>query len=94
MAEIAIVMGSDSDWRIMEQANSVVMEFGFDAEIEVLSAHRTPEKMLDWAKKASSKGIKVIIAGAGGGDHLPGTVPYTHRKRQRKKIGVNEEVGD
>ena len=74
MAEIAIVMGSDSDWRIMEQANNVVMEFGFDAEIEVLSAHRTPEKMLDWAKKASSKGIKVIIAGAGGAAHLPGMI--------------------
>jgi len=44
MAEIAIVMGSDSDWRIMEQANIVVMEFGLDAEVEVLSAHRTPEK--------------------------------------------------
>ena len=74
MAEIAIVMGSDSDWRIMEQANSVVMEFGFDAEIEVLSAHRTPEKMLDWAKNASNKGIKVIIAGAGGAAHLPGMI--------------------
>jgi len=74
MAEIAIVMGSDSDWRIMEQANNVVMEFGFDAEIEVLSAHRTPEKMLDWAKNASNKGIKVIIAGAGGAAHLPGMI--------------------
>ena len=74
MAEIAIVMGSDSDWRIMEQANSVVVEFGFDAEVEVLSAHRTPEKMLDWAKNASNNGIKVIIAGAGGAAHLPGMI--------------------
>tara|TARA_B110000285_G_scaffold180380_1_gene203398 strand:- start:322 stop:789 length:468 start_codon:yes stop_codon:yes gene_type:complete len=67
-------MGSDSDWRIMEQANSVVVEFGFDAEVEVLSAHRTPEKMLDWAKNASNNGIKVIIAGAGGAAHLPGMI--------------------
>ena len=74
MAEIAIVMGSDSDWRIMEQANSVVVEFGLDAEVEVLSAHRTPEKMLDWAKNASNNGIKVIIAGAGGAAHLPGMI--------------------
>ena len=74
MAEIAIVMGSDSDWRIMEQAHTVVMEFGLDAEVEVLSAHRTPEKMLDWAKNASHKGIKVIIAGAGGAAHLPGMI--------------------
>jgi 5-(carboxyamino)imidazole ribonucleotide mutase len=74
MAEIAIVMGSDSDWRIMEQANSVVIEFGLDAEVEVLSAHRTPEKMLDWAKNASKNGVKVIIAGAGGAAHLPGMI--------------------
>ena len=74
MAEIAIVMGSDSDWRIMEQANSVVVDFGLDAEVEVLSAHRTPEKMLDWAKNASNNGIKVIIAGAGGAAHLPGMI--------------------
>jgi len=74
MAEIAIVMGSDSDWRIMEQAHIVVIEFGLDAEVEVLSAHRTPEKMLDWAKNASDNGIKVIIAGAGGAAHLPGMI--------------------
>jgi 5-(carboxyamino)imidazole ribonucleotide mutase len=74
MAEIAIVMGSDSDWRIMEQAHSVVIEFGLDADVEVLSAHRTPEKMLDWAKNASKNGVKVIIAGAGGAAHLPGMI--------------------
>jgi 5-(carboxyamino)imidazole ribonucleotide mutase len=74
MAEIAIVMGSDSDWRIMEQAHSVVIEFGLDANVEVLSAHRTPEKMLDWAKNASKNGVKVIIAGAGGAAHLPGMI--------------------
>jgi 5-(carboxyamino)imidazole ribonucleotide mutase len=74
MPEIAIVMGSDSDWRIMEQAQKIVIEFGLEVEVEVLSAHRTPEKMLTWAKNASSSGVKVIIAGAGGAAHLPGMV--------------------
>lgn len=72
MALVAIVMGSDSDWRIMEQAKSVLDEFGVEAEVEVLSAHRTPEKMLSWGKAAAEKGTKVIIAGAGGAAHLPG----------------------
>lgn len=72
MALVAIVMGSDSDWRIMEQAKSVLDELGVEAEVEVLSAHRTPEKMLSWGKAAAEKGTKVIIAGAGGAAHLPG----------------------
>ena len=72
MALVAIVMGSDSDWRIMEQAKSVLDEFGVESEVEVLSAHRTPEKMLSWGKAAAEKGTKVIIAGAGGAAHLPG----------------------
>ena len=72
MALVAIVMGSDSDWRIMEQAKIVLDEFGVESEVEVLSAHRTPEKMLSWGKAADEKGTKVIIAGAGGAAHLPG----------------------
>lgn len=72
MALVAIVMGSDSDWRIMEQAKIVLDEFGVESEVEVLSAHRTPEKMLSWGKAAAEKGTKVIIAGAGGSAHLPG----------------------
>ena len=72
MALVAIVMGSDSDWRIMEQAKIVLDEFGVESEVEVLSAHRTPEKMLSWGKAAAEKGTKVIIAGAGGAAHLPG----------------------
>ena len=72
MAHVAIVMGSDSDWRIMEQAKIVLDEFGVESEVEVLSAHRTPEKMLSWGKAAAEKGTKVIIAGAGGAAHLPG----------------------
>lgn len=58
----------------MEQAQKIVIEFGLEVEVEVLSAHRTPEKMLTWAKNASSSGVKVIIAGAGGAAHLPGMV--------------------
>ena len=72
MALVAIVMGSDSDWRIMEQAKIVLDEFGVESEVEVLSAHRTPEKMLSSGKAAAEKGTKVIIAGAGGAAHLPG----------------------
>jgi 5-(carboxyamino)imidazole ribonucleotide mutase len=72
MASVAIVMGSDSDWKVMQQAQVVLNEFGVESEVEVLSAHRTPEKMISWGKEAASKGIKIIIAGAGGAAHLPG----------------------
>jgi 5-(carboxyamino)imidazole ribonucleotide mutase len=65
-------MGSDSDWKIMQQAQLVLSEFGVESEVEVLSAHRTPEKMISWGKDAASKGVKIIIAGAGGAAHLPG----------------------
>ena len=72
MARVAIVMGSDSDWKVMQQAQEVLQEFGVESEVEVLSAHRTPEKMLQWGKLAADQGVKVIIAGAGGAAHLPG----------------------
>jgi len=72
MASVAIVMGSDSDWRVMQQAQQILSEFGVESEVEVLSAHRTPEKMIGWGKAAASKGVKVIIAGAGGAAHFPG----------------------
>lgn len=72
MASVAIVMGSDSDWKVMQQAQQVLIEFGVESEVEVLSAHRTPEKMISWGKAAASKGVRIIIAGAGGAAHLPG----------------------
>lgn len=72
MAIVAIVMGSDSDWKVMQQAQQILSEFNVDSEVEVLSAHRTPEKMIGWGKAAASNGVKVIIAGAGGAAHLPG----------------------
>ena len=69
---IGVVMGSDSDWSVMSDAVQVLKEFGIDAEVEVLSAHRTPERMIEWGKAAAGRGLKVIIAGAGGAAHLPG----------------------
>ena len=71
---VAIVMGSDSDWKILEQAQAVLNEFEIQPEVEVLSAHRTPDAMLEWSKQAASRGVQVIIAGAGGAAHLPGMV--------------------
>lgn len=67
-------MGSVSDLRIMKEAGDVLEEFGIAYEIEVVSAHRTPEKMVEYAKNARQKGLRVIIAGAGGAAHLPGMV--------------------
>jgi 5-(carboxyamino)imidazole ribonucleotide mutase len=65
-------MGSDSDWNIMSDAAQALKEFGIEYEVEVLSAHRNPEKMIEWGKAAAGRNIKVIIAGAGGAAHLPG----------------------
>jgi 5-(carboxyamino)imidazole ribonucleotide mutase len=74
MSKVAIVMGSDSDWRILEAAHLELKSFGIKVEVEVLSAHRTPEHMLSWAKSASDNGFSVVIAGAGGAAHLPGMI--------------------
>lgn len=65
-------MGSDSDWNVMREASELLDEFGVAHEVEVVSAHRTPEKMIAYGKEAESRGIRVIIAGAGGAAHLPG----------------------
>ena len=65
-------MGSDSDWSVMSDAAQALKDFGVAYEVEVLSAHRTPERMIEWGKLAASRGLKVIIAGAGGAAHLPG----------------------
>jgi 5-(carboxyamino)imidazole ribonucleotide mutase len=73
-AKIGIIMGSRSDLGIMEEAADLLKELGIDYELTVVSAHRTPERMFDYAKTAESRGLKVIIAGAGGAAHLPGMV--------------------
>jgi 5-(carboxyamino)imidazole ribonucleotide mutase len=72
--DVAIIMGSDSDWPVMEEAAKALDSFGISYTAEVLSAHRMPEEMVEFAKSAASKGYKVVIAGAGGAAHLPGMV--------------------
>ena len=74
MSDVAIIMGSDSDWPTMESAANVLDEFGISYTAEVVSAHRMPEEMAEFAKSAAKNGYKVIIAGAGGAAHLPGMV--------------------
>jgi 5-(carboxyamino)imidazole ribonucleotide mutase len=72
MAEVGIIMGSKSDLPIMQEAADMLKQFGISYELTVVSAHRTPERMFDYAKSAADRGLKVIIAGAGGAAHLPG----------------------
>ena len=72
--EISIIMGSQSDWSVMIDASFLLEELGIPHETKIISAHRTPDRMAEFAKSASSNGIKVIIAGAGGAAHLPGMV--------------------
>lgn len=71
---VAVIMGSSSDWETMKEAVTILETFGIDYEASVVSAHRTPLMMVDFAKSARSKGIEIIIAGAGGAAHLPGMV--------------------
>ncbi|WP_159839342.1 5-(carboxyamino)imidazole ribonucleotide mutase [Nocardia sp. CY41] len=71
---VGLIMGSDSDWPTMEAAAEALAEFGIRFEVGVVSAHRTPQRMLDYARSAADRGLKVIIAGAGGAAHLPGMV--------------------
>ncbi|EYT64141.1 N5-carboxyaminoimidazole ribonucleotide mutase [Dietzia sp. UCD-THP] len=72
--QVGLIMGSDSDWPTMEAAAEALAEFGIPFEVGVVSAHRTPQKMLDYARSAAGRGIRVVIAGAGGAAHLPGMV--------------------
>ncbi len=71
---VSIIMGSDSDLQIMQGAADILNEFAITFELTIVSAHRTPDRMFDYAKSAASRGIKVIIAGAGGAAHLPGMI--------------------
>ena len=72
--DIGIIMGSQSDWPVMKKAAEMLDELGAKYETEIVSAHRTPDKLSDYAKSAVDRGLKVIIAGAGGAAHLPGMV--------------------
>jgi 5-(carboxyamino)imidazole ribonucleotide mutase len=71
---VGVIMGSDSDWPVMSGAAEALTEFGIAHEVHVVSAHRTPREMLDYASEAADRGLRVIVAGAGGAAHLPGMV--------------------
>ncbi|MCV7093206.1 5-(carboxyamino)imidazole ribonucleotide mutase [Mycobacterium interjectum] len=71
---VGVIMGSDSDWSVMSDAAAALAEFDIPAEVRVVSAHRTPQVMFDYARGAADRGLEVIIAGAGGAAHLPGMV--------------------
>ncbi len=72
--QVGIIMGSQSDWATMAHAAETLVEFGIAHEVQIVSAHRTPDRMADYAKGAAVRGLKAIIAGAGGAAHLPGMV--------------------
>ena len=74
MKQVGIIMGSKSDLPVMQKAIDILKEFGVGSDVKIVSAHRTPEVMFEYAKNAKKNGIKVIIAGAGGAAHLPGMV--------------------
>jgi 5-(carboxyamino)imidazole ribonucleotide mutase len=74
VTQVGIIMGSDSDWPTMKAAADALDEFGVAYEVGVVSAHRTPKKMIEYGESAAARGLKVIIAGAGGAAHLPGMV--------------------
>ncbi|MFN3707832.1 5-(carboxyamino)imidazole ribonucleotide mutase [Microcella sp.] len=71
---VSVVMGSDSDWSVMGDAVAALDEFGIACEVEVLSAHRTPDRMIAYGREAAGRGVRAIIAGAGGAAHLPGMI--------------------
>lgn len=77
MAKIGIIMGSQSDLPVMQEAIDILKEFKIDFEVDIVSAHRTPEKMISYGQEAHTRGIQVIIAGAGGAAHLPGMIAAT-----------------
>lgn len=74
MSKVGIIMGSKSDLPIMQEAIDILNKFGIDIEVDIVSAHRTPEKLFDYGKHAHTRGFAVIIAGAGGAAHLPGMI--------------------
>tara|TARA_B110000971_G_scaffold31891_2_gene29358 strand:- start:444 stop:926 length:483 start_codon:yes stop_codon:yes gene_type:complete len=77
MAKIGIIMGSQSDLPVMQEAIDIIKEFNIDFQVDIVSAHRTPEKMISYGQEAHTRGIQVIIAGAGGAAHLPGMIAAT-----------------
>jgi len=74
MAKVGIIMGSESDLPVMQEAIDILKEFNIESEVDIVSAHRTPEKMMEYGNQAHQRGLKAIIAGAGGAAHLPGMI--------------------
>ena len=74
MTQVGIIMGSDSDMPVMKEAIEILKSFDIDIEVDIVSAHRTPEKLMEYGSSAHQRGLKVIIAGAGGAAHLPGMI--------------------
>ena len=79
-SEVAVIMGSDSDWPVVEETVQTLNQFGIRSEAHVISAHRTPDVMEEYAHTAKERGLKVIIAGAGGSAHLPGMTASSRSK--------------
>ena len=77
MKKIGIIMGSDSDLPVMKEAGAILDALGVDYEMTVVSAHRTPKRLMEYAESAAARGLEVIVAGAGGAAHLPGCLLYT-----------------
>nr|WP_260853432.1 5-(carboxyamino)imidazole ribonucleotide mutase [Kocuria palustris] len=77
LPDVGVIMGSDSDWSVMEAAVQVLDELGVSCEVDVVSAHRMPSEMIDYGSSAEMRGLRVIIAGAGGAAHLPGMIAAT-----------------
>ena len=86
MPKVGIVMGSDSDLKVMSKAAATLEKFGIDYEMTIISAHRMPDVFFDWAKAAEGKGIKVIIAGAGMAAHLPGDRKSTRLNSSHRSL--------
>ncbi len=74
MSKVGVIMGSNSDLPVMQEAIDILKGFDIEVEVDIVSAHRTPEKLFDYGKNAHTRGIKVVIAGAGGAAHLPGMI--------------------
>ncbi|HET8855069.1 MAG TPA: 5-(carboxyamino)imidazole ribonucleotide mutase [Salinimicrobium sp.] len=74
MSKVGIIMGSTSDMPVMQEAIDILRDFDIEVEVDIVSAHRTPDKLFEYGKNAHSRGIKVIVAGAGGAAHLPGMI--------------------
>ncbi len=77
LPDVGVIMGSDSDWSVMEAAVQILDELGVSCEVDVVSAHRMPSEMIDYGSSAEMRGLRVIIAGAGGAAHLPGMIAAT-----------------